>query len=215
MRTLNMGKQSSRMASAVRSGSKPRVIGKTAAYIRGLGRELVYKNSNASRKLVNSGQAARLNTLLTGSGKGGVNPAYFRNVFNSNPIRYAIVNPNTKNVNAFAIARPGTTPNSMYVDVLAAAKGYGPFLMKEIKKDMRLRGLTNLKLKAVVQNGHERNPRENNLVRWYMNKAGMTPVLTGKKKPVFRAQGGLAPLQFSLRKSVRPNRYPSPTRRSV
>jgi hypothetical protein len=87
--------------------------------------------------------------------------------------------------------------------------------MKEIKKDMRLRGLTNLQLKAVVQNGHERNPRENNLVRWYMNKAGMTPVLTGKKKPVFRAQGGLAPLQFSLRKSLHPKRYPSPTRRSA
>lgn len=92
------------------------------------------KNTNNNLKPIFNMQRSVINNILSNTSRGGVNPAYFNNAFNKNPIQYAIINRNF-NLYGLALGRNLNNGETRYINVIGTRKGLGAKLMQQIKQN--------------------------------------------------------------------------------
>lgn len=133
----------------------------------------IFLNKNNAKKAIERSarhkNIANILVPLTGTSRGGVDPAYVVNALKNANIKYAIVNKNTGTLKALALLK--NEPNSRYIDVIAAYTSYGHPMMNKILKNAKNNGKKRVNLKAVVQStSKNRNANNDPLVKWYRSK---------------------------------------------
>ena len=106
------------------------------------------KNTNNNLKPLFNGQRNIVNSILSNTSRGGVNPGYFNNAFNKNPLQYAILN-NNATIYGLALGRNLNNGETRYINVIGTRQGFGAKLMKEIKKNTVKNGKHYIKLSSV------------------------------------------------------------------